>query len=200
MENSRRQLPAAALAMRSPHPNIAHPNGLLPNSMQQDNGTNLKPTWTGFIHSTWDALIILEACLQGSLTHIPRRPHDRERANIITSGNIFIYEENASGIKRWTDGVTWSPSRIMGNFLVYRELTEPFPAGEKKKARKRKRGAEKDPSEQLNAQSGRNFFLLLIQSQILMIRRARSQACWIPSRFVWLQARWTHQKDIECKT
>jgi hypothetical protein len=61
-------------------------------------------------------------------------------------GNVFIYEENASGIKRWTDGVTWSPSRIMGNFLVYRELSEPFPAGEKKKAKKRKRGTdETDP-------------------------------------------------------
>lgn len=26
------------------------------------------------------------------------------------------------GIKRWTDGFLWSPSRILGNFLVYREL------------------------------------------------------------------------------
>lgn len=26
------------------------------------------------------------------------------------------------GIKRWTDGLVWSPSRILGNFLIYREL------------------------------------------------------------------------------
>lgn len=26
------------------------------------------------------------------------------------------------GIKRWTDGFLWSPSRILGDFLVYREL------------------------------------------------------------------------------
>lgn len=26
------------------------------------------------------------------------------------------------GIKRWTDGRVWSPSRILGNFLIYREL------------------------------------------------------------------------------
>ncbi|PVH70542.1 hypothetical protein DL98DRAFT_380014, partial [Cadophora sp. DSE1049] len=38
------------------------------------------------------------------------------------SGNVFIYEEHSSGIKRWTDGVPWSPSRILGNFLVYCEL------------------------------------------------------------------------------
>jgi hypothetical protein len=120
------------------------------------NGSNscMAPTWTGFIHSTADAVVVLEACLQGRLSHIPRRPHDRERATIIVSGNVFIYEENASGIKRWTDGVTWSPSRIMGNFLVYRELNEPFPAGEKKKAKKRKRGASNEPSDNLNGQCG----------------------------------------------
>lgn len=108
----------------------------------------MPPTWWGFIHTTFDALILLEACLLGTLTHIPRRPHDRERDNIIQSGNVFIYEENASGIKRWTDGITWSPSRIMGNFLVYRELDAPFPAGEKKKAKKRKRSASEDGQNQ----------------------------------------------------
>lgn len=25
-------------------------------------------------------------------------------------------------MKRWTDGLVWSPSRILGNFLIYREL------------------------------------------------------------------------------
>lgn len=29
---------------------------------------------------------------------------------------------HALGIKRWTDGLVWSPSRILGNFLIYREL------------------------------------------------------------------------------
>jgi hypothetical protein len=56
---------------------------------------------------------------------------------LIKSGNVFIYEEHSSGIKRWTDGVPWSPSRILGNFLVYRELERPFPPGEKKRAMKR---------------------------------------------------------------
>ncbi|CAO3597762.1 unnamed protein product [Absidia cylindrospora] len=28
------------------------------------------------------------------------------------------------GIKRWTDGLVWSPSRIFGNFLIYRELDD----------------------------------------------------------------------------
>jgi Gti1/Pac2 family transcription factor len=97
----------------------------------------LQPTFTGHVATTNDALILFEACLSGQLSHVPRRPHDRERKSLIRSGCIFIYEENASGIKRWTDGVTWSPSRILGNFLVYRELDKPFPPGEKKRAMKK---------------------------------------------------------------
>ena len=100
-------------------------------------GTALSPTWQGHVATTRDALILFEACLQGILHHVPRRPHDRERSQLIKSGMVFIYEENASGIKRWTDGVPWSPSRILGNFLVYRELIKPFPPGEKKRATKR---------------------------------------------------------------
>lgn len=97
----------------------------------------LQPTFTGHVATTNDALILFEACLTGQLSHVPRRPHDRERTMLIRSGCVFIYEENASGIKRWTDGVTWSPSRILGNFLVYRELDKPFPPGEKKRAMKK---------------------------------------------------------------
>ncbi|KAK4501672.1 hypothetical protein PRZ48_007481 [Zasmidium cellare] len=99
----------------------------------------LVPTFHGFVHNSMDGLVLFEACLSGKLHHVPRRPHDRERSSLIKSGSIFIYEENASGIKRWTDGVAWSPSRILGNFLIYRELEKPFPPGEKKRAMKRKR-------------------------------------------------------------
>ncbi|KAG8623930.1 hypothetical protein KVT40_008906 [Elsinoe batatas] len=107
----------------------------------------LVPTFSGFVQNSMDGLVLFEACLSGKLHHVPRRPHDRERANLIKSGSIFIYEENASGIKRWTDGVAWSPSRILGNFLIYRELEKPFPPGEKKRAMKRKRSSQiGDPS------------------------------------------------------
>ena len=99
--------------------------------------STLSPTFYGHIASTQDALLLFEACLSGALNHVARRPHDRERISLIKSGNVFIYEEHSSGIKRWTDGVPWSPSRILGNFLVYRELERPFPPGEKKRAMKR---------------------------------------------------------------
>lgn len=110
-------------------------------------GAALQPTFQGHVATTQDALILFEACLQGHLSHVPRRPHDRERSSLIRSGCVFIYEENASGIKRWTDGVTWSPSRILGNFLVYRELDKPFPPGEKKRAMKKPNRRPSRPGE-----------------------------------------------------
>ncbi|KAG0003637.1 hypothetical protein BGZ79_000390 [Entomortierella chlamydospora] len=42
--------------------------------------------------------------------------------SLITPGSVFVFDEEESGICRWTDGRIWSPSRICGNFLVYREL------------------------------------------------------------------------------
>ncbi|KAK6858999.1 hypothetical protein PG995_004852 [Apiospora arundinis] len=99
-------------------------------------GAMLQPTFVGYISSTMDALILFEACLTGHTSHVPRLPHDLERANLIRSGNVFIYEEHSSGIKRWTDGDPWSPSRVLGNFLLYRELDERFQPGEKKRAMK----------------------------------------------------------------
>ncbi len=111
--------------------------------MASGGGSQLQPTYLGHVATTRDALILFEACLRGVRNHVPRRPHDRERSRLIRSGCVFIYEENASGIKRWTDGVPWSPSRILGNFLVYRELLKPFPPGEKKRATKRAKRATK---------------------------------------------------------
>ncbi|KAI5928800.1 Gti1/Pac2 family-domain-containing protein [Camillea tinctor] len=115
---------------------------------ERTGGSPLNPTFCGYIGTTMDALILFEACLTGRLSHVPRRPHDRERSNLIRSGNVFIYEEHSSGIKRWTDGVPWSPSRILGNFLLYRELDKPFQPGEKKRALKHKKsdnGVTKPP-------------------------------------------------------
>ncbi|PMD41733.1 hypothetical protein L207DRAFT_426418, partial [Hyaloscypha variabilis F] len=103
------------------------------------------PTFYGHVASTQDALLLFEACLSGALNHLTQRPNDRERVNLIKTGNVFIYEEHSSCIKRWTDGVPWSPSRILGNFLVYRELERPFPRGEKRtmKGSKRSPGISK---------------------------------------------------------
>ncbi|KAG0044248.1 hypothetical protein BGZ83_010507 [Gryganskiella cystojenkinii] len=46
---------------------------------------------------------------------------------LIEPGSVFVFDEDESGICRWTDGRIWSPSRICGNFLVYRELLRKVP-------------------------------------------------------------------------
>ncbi|KAL7940223.1 Gti1/Pac2 family domain-containing protein [Trichoderma barbatum] len=106
--------------------------------------TPLYPAFKGHAATTWDALLLFKSCLQGHINHL------------ILSGNIFIYEEYAFGIKRWTDGISWSPSRIVGNFLIYRELNKPFPPGEKKRALKRKRASQgvKKANSQSNSSVG----------------------------------------------
>ncbi|BFZ62381.1 Global transcription regulator sge1 [Saitoella coloradoensis] len=94
---------------------------------------SLHPTFFGHVHTTQDALLIFEACRRDIVKPITRRPHDREREQAIRSGCIFVFNEIQTGIKRWTDGVAWSPSRIMGNFLLYRELERRFAPGERKR-------------------------------------------------------------------
>ncbi|KAJ7074477.1 Gti1/Pac2 family-domain-containing protein [Mycena amicta] len=80
------------------------------------------PPYSGWIETTGDALIILEAASarRNLIPRITRRLVDNERSMIV-SGSVFVFDEEESGIKRWTDGYYWSPSRILGNFLVYRE-------------------------------------------------------------------------------
>lgn len=78
-------------------------------------------TYHGFVSDTRDALILFQAVLDHQLKDVDRRPHDKEKGDLIQSGSVFIFNEATSGIKRWTDNMNWSPSRILGNFLVYRE-------------------------------------------------------------------------------
>ncbi|KAJ2611755.1 Gluconate transport-inducing protein [Coemansia sp. RSA 1365] len=77
-------------------------------------------TYYGFVSTSEDALALFEACRLGYKQRVPRRLSDGERA-AIRSGSIFVWEESESGMKRWTDGRSWSPSRVQGCFLTYHE-------------------------------------------------------------------------------
>lgn len=46
---------------------------------------------------------------------------------LLVSGNCFIFNERQSGIKRWRDRASWSPSRMLSNFLLYRERDSEIP-------------------------------------------------------------------------
>lgn len=78
--------------------------------------SRLSSTYHGYIHSTRDALLVIQEVLDKQLESVTRRPHERERSLIIKSGAVFVFIEQQSGIKRWTDGISWSPSRIQGRF------------------------------------------------------------------------------------
>ena len=80
---------------------------------------------------------------------MPLRSSDRERTSVVKSGCIFIYAENISGIKHWTDGLTRSLSRILSDFFFHREIDHslaPEAKGRKpqNQSRVRKAGRNKD--------------------------------------------------------
>ncbi|KAK5263240.1 Global transcription regulator sge1 [Exophiala xenobiotica] len=87
--------------------------------MQSD--IDIQPSYFGFVDTHDDAVMLIQACVRGSLQVIQRRPTSSERPSVAQSGHVFIYEERASGIQRWTDGGHWSPSRVFGEFLIYGE-------------------------------------------------------------------------------
>jgi hypothetical protein len=78
-------------------------------------------TFVGYIKTPKDALVIFEACRKGLLSRVQRRLTQKERINI-HSGSVFAWDEREAGMRRWTDGRTWSPSRVLGSFLTYKEL------------------------------------------------------------------------------
>lgn len=92
--------------------------------MSKAKNSDVRPTYTGYIATSKDALIIFQAVLSGVLTPVHRRPSESERSELVKSGNVFVFIEETSRIKRWTDGISWSPSRILGRFLIYRELSK----------------------------------------------------------------------------
>ncbi|KAK7696503.1 hypothetical protein QCA50_001161 [Cerrena zonata] len=137
-------------------------------SSSQNTPTNAwtEPPWTGWIETTGDALLILEAARRGIIPRVTRRLVDSER-KMITSGSVFVFDEDESGIKRWTDGFFWSPSRILGNFLLYRE-TEKRGAGH--------RSARVDREQHADANDPANFNLEGVKPEAQSLSRPRSEA------------------------
>ncbi|BGP57229.1 Gluconate transport-inducing protein [Rhodotorula sphaerocarpa] len=79
-------------------------------------------SYFGVVSSAQEAHAILEACKLGLLPRVTRRLTDEERTRFIRSGAVFVWEEEEAGIRRWTDHIKWSPSRVSGAFLTYTEV------------------------------------------------------------------------------
>jgi len=85
-----------------------------------------QPTLSGVhVRSIRDALHIFYAVARHVLPIISRRLDPDERKSI-APGNVYVWEErsansDAAGLtmERWTDGMTWGPSRVRDEFLYY---------------------------------------------------------------------------------
>ncbi|GAA5996517.1 uncharacterized protein JCM10292_003022 [Rhodotorula paludigena] len=79
-------------------------------------------SYFGIVGSAQEAQAILEACKLGILPRVTRRLTDEERLRFVRAGAVFVWEEEEAGIRRWTDHIKWSPSRVSGAFLTYTEV------------------------------------------------------------------------------
>ncbi len=78
-------------------------------------------TYFGYVRTPADAIKLFEACRLGILPRVQRRLSEKERKSI-RSGSVFVWDEREAGMRRWTDGKSWSASRVSGSFLTYREM------------------------------------------------------------------------------
>lgn len=54
------------------------------------NGPRLEPSFRGILDSTYDALLLFEASRRGMIPRIRRRLAEKQRAELIQSGSIFV--------------------------------------------------------------------------------------------------------------
>lgn len=85
-------------------------------------------TYHGYVRTPSDAIKLFEACRLGLLPRVQRRLSEKERQSI-RSGSVFVWDEREAGMRRWTDGKSWSASRVSGSFLTYREMEGKRGAG-----------------------------------------------------------------------
>lgn len=77
-----------------------------------------RPSWTGYIATLSDAMLIIHAAQQGLIPHITHQLDASERQTI-TSGSVFVF--NGSCIKGWSDNIEWSPAHLFDKFLLYQQ-------------------------------------------------------------------------------
>lgn len=97
----------------------------------------------GYIRNYEEALLVMHAARVGTLTPATERLNAEERDRI-ESGNIFCFIEDSNGMKRWTDGRIWSPSKINGEFLVYQEVPRHMSKNSIKKRKEIEKSLERD--------------------------------------------------------
>ncbi|KAJ3284409.1 hypothetical protein HDU79_008245 [Rhizoclosmatium sp. JEL0117] len=78
-------------------------------------------TYHGFIEDPLDAVYVVQGTLEGVLPAF--KGNAEEMASIkVRSGTVIVMPEKGLTVKRWRDGIKWSPSRAYGQFLLYRQI------------------------------------------------------------------------------
>ncbi|KAI0690446.1 Gti1/Pac2 family-domain-containing protein, partial [Cytidiella melzeri] len=101
-----------------------------PGSYQNTAAGQQRPTLTNIhIRSVDDAKKLFYAVQLGMLPKVERRLDAQER-RMLKPGNVYVWEEKGPTggesayqvcIERWTEGLSWSASRIRDDFLMYYE-------------------------------------------------------------------------------
>ncbi|ORY40375.1 hypothetical protein BCR33DRAFT_363167 [Rhizoclosmatium globosum] len=82
---------------------------------------SLFETYHGFIEDPVDAVYVVQGTLKGVLPAF--RGNSDDMASVkVRSGTVIVMPEKGLSVKRWRDGIKWSPSRAYGNFLLYRQI------------------------------------------------------------------------------
>lgn len=132
---------------------------------QNNNKLDLKRI-KGYIHNNDEALLIIHAVRLGLFKPAYERPSVEER-EAITTGSIFCFIESKTGMKRWTDGKIWSPSKILGHFLLYKEVPRHLSKSALKK--------EKTPQEYRRKYSyDRNKRMLYVDEEFNLFKKTIS--------------------------
>ena len=87
-------------------------------TFHREEGSGRPGPFSGLVVDTLDAFRLVLASEKGLVPRIIQRSKQSDRMHMIASGSVIIFSVQESGIKRWRDGLLWSPSRIEGNFLV----------------------------------------------------------------------------------
>ncbi|KAJ3279704.1 hypothetical protein HDU79_000370, partial [Rhizoclosmatium sp. JEL0117] len=100
----------------------AHPVKTVPSTPSEIKlSKSLFETYHGFIDDPVDAVYVVQGTLKGVLPAF--RGNSDDMASVkVRSGTVIVMPEKGLSVKRWRDGIKWSPSRAYGNFLLYRQI------------------------------------------------------------------------------
>ncbi|KAJ3405248.1 hypothetical protein HDU80_001638 [Chytriomyces hyalinus] len=113
----------AALAAGHTDPSVTGRLQGVPANGQYDGSLQTREfeTYFGFIATLEDALLVIEGTINGCLPHFAGTASELNHIPV-RSGTVIVVAESSANVRRWKDGIPWSPSRAFGPFLLYRQI------------------------------------------------------------------------------